>query len=84
MTFTKTDPEDLDSPRRELSNGSLKSVVALLVCRQIDFLCVQLIGNPLFNVFCMVSHMYFTCITHLDYIYLHFTCIICISNYIII
>ena len=31
MTFTKIDPVDLDSPRRELSNGGLKSVVSLLV-----------------------------------------------------
>ena len=37
---------DLDSPRQELSNGGLESVVALTVCWQIDFLwCVSLIGN---------------------------------------
>ena len=31
MDFTKIDKADLDSPRRELSNGGLKSVVTLLV-----------------------------------------------------
>ena len=31
MDFTKIDKADLDSPRRELSNGGLKSVVILLV-----------------------------------------------------
>ena len=38
MTFTKTDLADLDSLRRELSNGGLKSVVTLLVRWQINFL----------------------------------------------
>ena len=37
MTFTKIDPADLDSPRRELSNGGLKSVITLLVGWQIIF-----------------------------------------------
>ena len=37
MTFTEIDSADLDSPRRDLSNGGLKSVVALLVCWQIGF-----------------------------------------------
>ena len=41
MTFTKIDPADLDSPHRELSNGGLKSVVALLVRWQINFSCVS-------------------------------------------
>ena len=36
MTFTKIDPKDLDSPRRELSNGGLESVVTLLVRWKID------------------------------------------------
>ena len=40
---TKIYPEDLNSPRRELSNGSLRIVVALLVRWQIDF-CVFLLG----------------------------------------
>ena len=42
MTFTKIDPADLDSPRRELSNGGLKSVVALLVRSQINFLSARI------------------------------------------
>ena len=47
MTFIKLDQADLDSPRRELSNGGLKSVVTLLVRWQINFLSAQmLIGNP--------------------------------------
>ena len=46
MTFTKIYLADLDSPRRELSNGGLKSVVALLVCWQIDFLSAR-IGHPI-------------------------------------
>ena len=33
--------EDLDSPRRELSNGGLGIVVALLVCWGINF-CVHI------------------------------------------
>ena len=41
MTFTKIDPADLDSPRRELSNGGVKIVVALLVHWQINFLSAQ-------------------------------------------
>ena len=45
MTFTKIDPADLDSPRRELSNGGLKSVIALLVRRQIIFSPAR-IGRP--------------------------------------
>ena len=43
MTFTKLDQADLDSPRRELSNGGLGIVIALLVCWQI-ILCVLLLG----------------------------------------
>ena len=47
MTFIKLNQADLDSPRRELSNGGLKSVVTLLVRWQINFLSAQmLIGNP--------------------------------------
>ena len=42
MTFTKIDPADLDSPRRELSNGGLKSVVTLLVCWQIISLLARI------------------------------------------
>ena len=42
MSFTKIDPADLDSPRRELSNGGLKSVVALLVRWQINFLSARI------------------------------------------
>ena len=38
---TKIDPEDPNSPCRELSNGGLKSVVALLVCWQIDYSCAS-------------------------------------------
>ena len=41
MTFIKLNQADLDSPRRELSNGGLKSVVTLLVCWQINFLLAR-------------------------------------------
>ena len=41
MTFIKLDHAYLDSPRRDLSNGGLKSVVALLVRWQIIFLSAQ-------------------------------------------
>ena len=40
IALTKMHWSDLDSPRRELSNGGLKSVVALLVRWQINYLCV--------------------------------------------
>ena len=43
MTFTKLDQEDLDYLCRELSNGGLGIVVALLVRWQIIF-CVRLLG----------------------------------------
>ena len=43
MDDTKLDPEDLDSPCRELSNSGFGIVVALPVCRGIDF-CVFLLG----------------------------------------
>ena len=47
MTFIKLDQADLDSPRRELSNGGLEIVVALLVCWQINFLSAQTLTlNP--------------------------------------
>ena len=47
MTFTKIDPADFDSPRQELSNGGLKSVVTLLVRWQIVFLSAQTLTlNP--------------------------------------
>ena len=43
----KIDPADLNSHRRELSNGGLGVVVTLLVFRKIDFcVCVLLVGNP--------------------------------------
>ena len=35
------DRKDLDSPRRELSNGGLESVVTLLVAYQIDYSCAS-------------------------------------------
>ena len=41
MGDTKPYPEDQDSPRRELSNGGLESVVTFLARRQIDFLCAE-------------------------------------------
>ena len=41
MDFTKIDKADLNSPRRELSNGGLKSVVTLLVCWKFIFLSAQ-------------------------------------------
>ena len=49
--------KDLNSPRRELSNGGLESVVTLLVAYQIDYLCVspgkaiQLYPFDLFDLF---------------------------------
>ena len=46
MTFTKIVPADLDSPRRELSNGGLKSVVTLLIHWQIISLSAC-IGRPI-------------------------------------
>ena len=42
MDHTEIDTADLDSPRRELSNGGLKSVVALLVRWQINFLSARI------------------------------------------
>ena len=45
MNFT-IDPLDLNFLRRELSNGGLGIVVALLVRRQIDFLSAR-IGRPI-------------------------------------
>ena len=44
ISFTKIYQADLDSPRRELSNGGLGIVVTLLVPRQIDFSCVSTWG----------------------------------------
>ena len=46
MNFTKIDQADLDSPRQELSNGGLKSVVALLICWGINFQSAR-IGRPI-------------------------------------
>ena len=46
MNFIKLDKADLNSPRRELSNGGLKSVVTLLVRWQINFLSAR-IGRPI-------------------------------------
>ena len=40
MNFTKIAKADLDSPCQDLSNGGLKSVIAPLVRRQIDCVCV--------------------------------------------
>ena len=41
------DPADLNSPCRELSNGGLEIVVALLVRQQINFLSAQTLTlNP--------------------------------------
>ena len=42
MTFTKLGQADFDSPCRELSNGDLGIIVALLVCSGIVF-CVLLL-----------------------------------------
>ena len=39
MPEQKIDREDLDSPRREISNGGLKSVVTRLVRWQIKYSC---------------------------------------------
>ena len=41
MTLIKLDQADLNSPRRELSNGGLKIVVVLLVRWQINFSCAS-------------------------------------------
>ena len=52
MTFIKLNQADLDSPRRELSNGGLKSVVTLLVRWQINFLSAQMLTlNPAVTIF---------------------------------
>ena len=40
MDHTQLDHSDLNSPRRELSNGGLESVIALTVYWQINFVCV--------------------------------------------
>ena len=45
MTFTELDQADLDSPCRELFNGGLGIVAALLVRWQIDFSCVSTGGS---------------------------------------
>ena len=37
INFTKKHPKGLNSPRRELANGALESVVTLLVCWEINF-----------------------------------------------
>ena len=51
MTFIKLNQADLDSPRRELSNGGLKIVVTLLVRWQINFLSAQTLTlNPAVRV----------------------------------
>ena len=41
ISFTEIDTAYLDSPRRELSNGGLGIVVALLVHWGVNFLCVS-------------------------------------------
>ena len=46
MNFTKIVKADLDSPRRELSNGGLGIVVALSGFLAIDFVCVST-GGPI-------------------------------------
>ena len=46
MNCTKMYQADLDSSCRDLSNGGLRIVVALLVCWQIDFSCVST-GGPI-------------------------------------
>ena len=56
MTFIKLNQADLDSPRRELSNGGLKSVVTLLVRWQINFLSAQTLTlNPAVDIFLRCS-----------------------------
>ena len=64
MTFTKIDPADLDSPRRELSNGGLKSVVTLLVRWHVIFVGSYWTSNPAVGSFQMleVSLRRFSCI----------------------
>ena len=46
MDDTKLNPADLNSPRRELSNGGLESVVTFLVRWQIIFLSARM-GHPI-------------------------------------
>ena len=48
MNFTKLDQADLDSPRRELSNGGLKIVVALITVFSgiVFFVCLYWRSNP--------------------------------------
>ena len=51
MNFTEIDPTDLNSPCRELSNGGLGIVVALLVFWQIIFcVCVYCGSNPAVSI----------------------------------
>ena len=45
MDRTKIYPEDLNSPRQELSSGGLEIVVTLLVRRVIDFSCISTGGS---------------------------------------
>ena len=46
MNFSTIVKADFDSPRQELSNGSRRIVVALLICPAIDFLCDST-GGPI-------------------------------------
>ena len=54
MDQTKMNQEDLDSPRRELSNSGLGTVVALLVRWGIDF-CGLILGYPI-QLYCGGDH----------------------------
>ena len=48
IDFTKIDQADSDFLRRELSNGSLKIVVAITIFRELIFVCACL-GGPQFS-----------------------------------
>ena len=56
MTFIKLNQADLDSLRRELSNGGLEIVVALLVRWQIIFLSAQTLTLDPAVYLCMRRH----------------------------
>ena len=74
MTFTKLDQADLNSPRRDLSNGGLGIVVTLMVCLKINFACASTGGSIQLYLFwinvkyysVVVSGMYTCIVRHFE------------------